>query len=105
GLEHARGNKVDFEIGNLAAGETRAVQLICGTKNGGMQKCDSSAEADGGLKAQDLAQVNVIQPRLDLQVSGPALRYLERKALYTLKITNPGDAPATNVTVGDVVPT
>jgi uncharacterized repeat protein (TIGR01451 family) len=104
GLEHARGNKVDFEIGNLAAGETRAVQLICATKGGGVQKCEGLAEADGGLKSQDGVSVNVIQPRLELQLSGPALRYLDRKALYTLKVTNPGDAAATNVTVGDVVP-
>jgi uncharacterized repeat protein (TIGR01451 family) len=104
GLEHARGNKVDFEIGNLAAGETRSVQLICGTKNGGPQKCEGAAEADGGLRANDSAGVDVIMPRLELQLVGPALRYLERKALYTLRVTNPGDAPATNVTVGDVVP-
>jgi uncharacterized repeat protein (TIGR01451 family) len=104
GLEHARGNKVDFEIGNLAAGETRSVQLICATKTGGSQKCEGAAEADGGLRASDTAAVDVIMPRLDLQLTGPALRYLERKALYTLKVTNPGDAPATNVTVSDVVP-
>jgi uncharacterized repeat protein (TIGR01451 family) len=104
GLEHARGNKVDFEIGNLAAGETRSVQLICATKAGGAQKCEGSAEAEGGLRAADAAGVDVIMPRLDLQLGGPALRYLERKALYTLKVTNPGDAPATNVTVSDVVP-
>ena len=104
GLEHARGNKVDFEIGNLAAGETRQVQLICATKGGGAQKCEGMAEADGALKSQDAVSVNVIQPRLELQLSGPGLRYLDRKALYTLKVTNPGDAPATNVTVGDVVP-
>src|SRR5262249_58926943 len=48
--------------------------------------------------------VNVIAPRLDGQVSGPGLRCLERKALYTIKVTNTGDAAATNVTVGDVVP-
>jgi uncharacterized repeat protein (TIGR01451 family) len=104
GLEHARGNKVDFEIGNLAAGETRSVQLICATKTGGPQKCEGAAEAEGGLRAADSAGVDVIMPRLDLQLVGPSLRYLERKALYTLRVTNPGDAPATNVTVGDVVP-
>ncbi len=104
GLEHARGNKVDFEIGNLAAGETRSVQLICATKAGGAQKCEGTAEADGGLKCADAAGVDVIMPRLDLQLTGPGLRYLERKALYSLKVTNPGDAPATNVTVSDVVP-
>jgi uncharacterized repeat protein (TIGR01451 family) len=104
GLEHARGNKVDFEIGNLAAGETRSVQLICATKAGGNQKCEGAAEAEGGLRSGDVAAVDVIMPRLDLQMVGPALRYLERKALYTLRVTNPGDAPATNVTVSDVVP-
>jgi uncharacterized repeat protein (TIGR01451 family) len=104
GLEHSRGNKVDFEIGNLAAGESRNVTLICATRTGGVQKCEGVAETEGGLRASDVAGVNVITPRLDLHLAGPALRYLDRKALYTLRVTNPGDAPATNVTVGDVVP-
>jgi uncharacterized repeat protein (TIGR01451 family) len=105
GLEHARGDHIDFEIGNLAAGESKNVTLICGTRTGGIQQCQGVAETEGGLKAADAASVNVITPRIDLQLIGPALRYLDRKALYTLRVTNPGDAPATNVTVGDVVPT
>jgi uncharacterized repeat protein (TIGR01451 family) len=104
GLEHARGNKIDFDIGNLAPGESRNVTLLCATRTGGAQKCDVVAEADAGLKATDGCGVNVIMPRLDLRVEGPGLRYLDRKALYTLKVTNPGDAPATNVTVADMVP-
>jgi uncharacterized repeat protein (TIGR01451 family) len=104
GLEHAKGNAVDFEIGNLAAGETRSVQLMCVSKMGGVQTCDATAEAEGGLTSKDNVKLNVITPRLDLVIMGPGLRYLDRKALYTLKVTNPGDAPATNVTVGDVVP-
>lgn len=104
GLEHVRGNKIDFDLGNLAAGESRNVTLLCATRTGGAQKCETTAEAEGGLHAKDSATVNVIMPRLDLVLSGPGLRYLERRALYTLKVTNPGDAPATNVTVADVVP-
>jgi uncharacterized repeat protein (TIGR01451 family) len=104
GLEHARGNKIAFDIGNLAPGESRNVTLLCATRAGGMQRCEVRAEADGGLTAKDGTAVNVIMPRLDLQVLGPRLRYLERKALYTLKVTNPGDAAATNVTVAEVVP-
>ncbi len=104
GLEHARAPKVDFDIGDLAAGDTRSVTLICGTKTGGMQHCEASAAPDCGLKSQDTANVDVIMPRLDLALEGPGLRYLERKAIYSLKVTNPGDAPATNVTVSDVVP-
>lgn len=104
GLEHARGKKVDFEIGNLGAGESRSVQLICATKMGGLQTCDATAEAEGDLRAQDKASVEVIMPRLALEVSGPKLRFLDRKALYSFKVTNPGDASATNVTVQDVIP-
>lgn len=104
GLEHARGNKIDFDIGSLAPGESRNVTLLCATRVGGAQKCEASVESDGGLKATDTGTVNVIMPRLDLQLSGPRLRYLERKAIYSLKVTNPGDAAATNVTVADMVP-
>jgi uncharacterized repeat protein (TIGR01451 family) len=104
GLEHARGNKIDFDIGNLAPGESRNVTLLCATRAGGAQKCEASAEAEGGLSCKDAVTLNVIMPRLDLQVAGPRLRYLERKAIYSLKVTNPGDAPATNVTVADMVP-
>lgn len=104
GLEHARGNKIDFDIGNLAPGESRNVTLLCATRAGGAQKCEATAEAEGGLVAKDTVSLNVIMPRLDLQVVGPRLRYLDRKAIYSLKVTNPGDAPASNVTVADMVP-
>jgi uncharacterized repeat protein (TIGR01451 family) len=104
GLEHARGNKLDFEIGSLAPGESRNVTLLCASRTGGAQKVDVTATADHGLKATDSCPVNVIMPRLDISLVGPRLRYLDRKARYTLKVTNPGDAPATNVTVADIVP-
>ena len=104
GLEHARAPRVDFEIGDLAAGDSRSVTLICGAKTGGVQNCEVTAEAEGGLTGKDTAKVDVVMPRLDLVVDGPGLRYLDRKAIYTLKVANPGDAPASNVTVSDVVP-
>jgi uncharacterized repeat protein (TIGR01451 family) len=104
GLESSRGNKIDFEVGNLAAGETRNVTVVCMTKLGGTQKCEAIAEAEGGLRAKETTPVTVTTPRLDLQLVGPGLRYLGRKALFALKVTNPGDAAATNVTLNDLVP-
>ncbi len=104
GLEHARGSKVDFEVGNLAAGESRTVTLLCATRAGGPQRCEVVAEADGGLSAHDTASVQITAPQISLQVSGPGLRYLGRKATYTLKVANPSDIPADNVSVTDSVP-
>jgi uncharacterized repeat protein (TIGR01451 family) len=104
GLEHARGNKIDFDIGNLAAGESRNVTLLCVTRGGGVQKVEAAAEAEGGLSAHETGAVSISMPKLSLQLVGPGLRYLGRKAVYSLKVSNPGDASATNVTVSDVVP-
>jgi uncharacterized repeat protein (TIGR01451 family) len=104
GLEKGPSNKVDFDIGNLAAGETRDVGLPCTTRAGGIQKVEATAEADGGLACRDSATLTVSMPKLDLQMAGPALRFLGRKAMYTFKVNNPGDAPATNVVVSDIVP-
>jgi uncharacterized repeat protein (TIGR01451 family) len=104
GLEHPSGRTIEFDMGNLAPKESRTVQLFCATKAGGEQKCEGTAEAKGDLRAKDRCLINVVMPRLDLAVSGPKLRYIDRKAVYSFKVTNPGDGPATNVTVTDVIP-
>src|SRR5262249_43072354 len=83
GLEHAPGPQVDFDIGSLGAGESRSVQIMCQARQGGVQTCKAVADADGVAAVTEAAAVSVIAPRLDVQVTGPGLRYLERKALYT----------------------
>ncbi|HLN28091.1 MAG TPA: hypothetical protein VK395_10110 [Gemmataceae bacterium] len=104
GLEHTRGHVVEFDLGNLGPNESRSVQLVCATKSGGTQTCEAKATAEANLKAEDTAAMEVILPRLDLTVTGPKLRYLDRKAVYVFKITNPGSAPASNVMINDQIP-
>ncbi|WP_020472492.1 CARDB domain-containing protein [Zavarzinella formosa] len=104
GLESARGNKASFDIGILGAGETRTVTIPCVAKVSGAQKCEAYVEGDAGLKALDSVNLSIIQPRLDLEATGPKLRYLDRKATYAFKVTNPGDAPAVNVVVTEMIP-
>ena len=103
GLECAGGAKPTVDIGTVPAGQTRQVTVPCMARSAGKQKCDLTAEGDG-LKAYGTAVVRVLQPRLDLDVTGPKLRYLDRKAAYTVKVTNPGDAPATDVSVMEYIP-
>src|SRR5205814_1004146 len=67
GLEHPRGSKLDFDLGNLSPGESRSVQVVCLSKAPGEQGCQVQAEADAGLAAQDKAACAVIMPRLDLE--------------------------------------
>jgi Domain of unknown function DUF11 len=104
GLEGPRGAKAAIDVGTLAPGEAREVKVPCVARVGGVQKCDVTAEGDGGLSANGSASVTVLQPRLDLEVAGPKLRYLDRKAVYAIKLSNSGDAPAGDVVVTEVVP-
>jgi hypothetical protein len=63
-----------------------------------------TATGEGTLKAAGTATVHVVQSKLDVEIAGPKLRYLDRKAIYTVKVTNPGDAAATEVAVSHKVP-
>lgn len=105
GLEGPHGAKELVEVGTLAAGETREVKVACVARAAGAHTCDVTAEGDAGLKAAGAATVTVAQPKLQLQVTGPKLRYLDRKAVYAVTVSNPGDAAATDVVVREVVPT
>jgi uncharacterized repeat protein (TIGR01451 family) len=104
GLEHAKGKAVEFDLGNLAPKESRSVQVLCGAKNEGAQKCEAVATAEPGLMARFTAAIEVLAPKLELAVTAPGMRYLDRRATVGLKVTNPGTAPATNITLVDQIP-
>jgi len=104
GLDHPRGRQLAFDIGTLAPGESRSVQVHCAAKTNGEQRCEGLAVAEGDLKSQDAVSVSAVRSQLALEASGPKLRYLDRKAVFVFKVTNTGDAPASNVTISSVVP-
>lgn len=104
GLESSRGRVVELDIGNLAPKESRTLQIACVAKASGSHKSVIMANADGNLSASDHAMTEIVEAKLDLVVQGPKLRYLDRHAVYQLKVTNPGTAPAQNVTLHEIVP-
>jgi uncharacterized repeat protein (TIGR01451 family) len=104
GLEHPRGRQIDVDLGTLGPQEQRTLQLICTARGTGGQPFEAVAIADGNLKVDGAAAVEVLLPRIDLALSGPHLRYQGRHAVYTLKAINPGSAPTTNVSLQAVVP-
>jgi uncharacterized repeat protein (TIGR01451 family) len=104
GLEHGSGKQLEFNVGALAPGESRGATLGCSPKTGGKHTCQARAEGEGGLLAHDRVVLSAVAPRLQVQASGPGLRYMERKAVYTFRVHNPGDAAAANVVLVDVMP-
>ncbi|HZZ79260.1 MAG TPA: hypothetical protein VFE62_12130 [Gemmataceae bacterium] len=104
GLEHPRGRIVEFDVGSLAPKEIKTMQLTCVARGTGAQKAMIVATGEGNLTSNDSASVEILIPRIDIAMTGPKLRYLQRHAVYTLKVTNPGSAPASNVEVQELIP-
>ena len=59
---------------------------------------------DGNLIAKDVYPLEVIAPALEVTLSGPKLRYLEREATYDVAIANPGTAPAKDIELVTYLP-
>ena len=94
GLDSARGRVVDLDVGNLSPKESRMLQIACVAKTSGIHKSTIVASAEGNLRASDHAVTDILEAKLDLAIQGPKLRYLDRHAVYTLKVANPGAAPS-----------
>ena len=104
GLEQQRGKVVEFDVGSLAPKEVRNVELVFPSKGSGTHNCSVVVSGEGGLVCDASAQFEILVPKLDVAISGPKLRYLDRHAIYVLKVTNPGSAPASNVEVQELIP-
>jgi uncharacterized repeat protein (TIGR01451 family) len=104
GLDYGKGENVEFNLDSLAAGESRTVIVMSAAKAVGGQTCTALATADPQLSAEASVAIEVIAPRVEVTMSGPALRYLDRHATLTFKVTNPGSAVANHVTLTEQVP-
>jgi uncharacterized repeat protein (TIGR01451 family) len=104
GLKHEKGREITIDVGTVEAGETRNVEVVCAPSAGGKQSLQIQAIGGGDLTAETVAETHVSEANIDLVMTGPSLRYLDRQAVYTLKVSNPGDAAADNVKVTSVIP-
>ncbi|MEO0530217.1 MAG: NEW3 domain-containing protein [Planctomycetota bacterium] len=96
-LRHPAGAKLEFEVGTLAAGETRRINLRLTAEQAGRVTNTVAIIADGDLRAERSVEFDVIAPSLAVSIDGPSRRYLERPASYTIGVDNPGTAPAKDV--------
>jgi uncharacterized repeat protein (TIGR01451 family) len=105
GLEHeSRANPVELRVGTLGPNETKTLALTLTPRQMGQLMNRVTAIADGGLRAQAQHPVNVQQARLTISMTGPDRRYVDRPAVFDIRVTNTSDVPITNVIVRDLLP-
>lgn len=97
GLSHVAGNELEYEIGVLRPGETRELELSLKADKPGVLENTILVRGEGNLTSQHRVQIEVISPQLQVGVSGPKKRFLDRQATYTLTVANPGTAAARDV--------
>jgi uncharacterized repeat protein (TIGR01451 family) len=99
GLEHPKGRQLDNGLGNLAPGEVRNQILRLRAVAPGVVQNTIRLTGDDGLTAEHTVNVEVIAPQLQVELSGPSRRFLERQATCQLNIANVGTAEATNIEI------
>jgi uncharacterized repeat protein (TIGR01451 family) len=105
GLEHdSHVRKVQLEIGDLAAGESKSVALNLMPRTTGQLVNRVTATADGNLTATAQHTVNVQRAQLRIAKTGPSKRYVGRPAEWNIRVDNPGEVALTNVVVRDQLP-
>lgn len=97
-LEYSDGfRQIEYEIGTLAPGQSRKLQLVLKAANIGTLRNVISANAAGGLSSQHGINMEIVAPKLVARSNGPRRRFLRREATHQFEVQNNGTAPATNV--------
>lgn len=87
----------------LAAGQTFTSQLNVLPKAKGRGEVQVIA-ANSSISGSAVHVIDVTEPAVSLQIDGPKRKYIGRDAEFTIRVTNPGDTPLTNVQVRDQLP-
>jgi hypothetical protein len=97
GLQHPQGDLIEADLGALAAGETRSLELEVLAVQAGTQVSDITAEAGAGKEARvahSRLSVQVTEPSLALQLDAPRSRDANSDLELRFQVHNLGRAPA-----------
>lgn len=97
-MRHASGSTaLDTDGIDLAPGDSFQMELELTAITAGAAKCHIRAVSDNAAPFESVASIDVIQPKLELGIEGPRLRYLERQATYKVQVQNTGNAMAKGI--------
>lgn len=91
-------------IGMLKAGDTKVLEIELNARRAGLLAIRAEAVADGGLQSVVAHDVQVRRADLDVQLAGPAVQYAGTSATYEVRISNTGNAPASNLQLAAMLP-
>ena len=103
-LSHPGGKDLEYDVGDLAAGQSKDINLQLTAAKVGKAVSKAVITADGNLNAEATANIDVVGSQLELIRSGPKRRYLGRSAKYTNRVTNKADTSVGPITIVETIP-
>ena len=85
------------QLGTLRAGTRRTVEVELTARQTGRLQVRAEARADGDLNSTGQQDVFVRRAVIDLELESPEMEYAGGKARYTVRVSNTGDAIASDV--------
>ncbi len=97
-MRHSSGvSTLGLTIGDLAPGESERVVIDLTAVAAGQAVNRIRAISSNNARYESTATIDVVQPKLAIEIEGPRLRYLERQATYRASISNTGTAMARDI--------
>jgi uncharacterized repeat protein (TIGR01451 family) len=103
-VDGSNGPPTRHEVGIIRAGQNKPVEVELAARQAGMLAVKAVAVADGQLRAEVAEDILVRRAGLKTVVTGPELKFAGTPSNYTIVVTNPGNAPAENVSLAAILP-
>ncbi|MFO1064024.1 MAG: hypothetical protein U0892_09190 [Pirellulales bacterium] len=99
-LKHESGDAhLEAVFGALAPNESKRIRLDTRAVEPGAGECMIRGMSEDGLQQEQKVALQVLAPKLAMQISGPARRFVDRQAKFEIAIQNAGSAAATNCNI------
>ena len=104
GLKHPSGDDLEYEIGDIPAGEVRQVSLQLTAAQAGQAVNRAVITADGAVSEETVVALDVVGPVLDVARTGVKKLLPGKRGRFTNTVTNATATPLKNVTLVETIP-
>ncbi len=91
-------------LGLIEPAQQKQFQVELIARSAGVLELTTTVTADGNLSESDSRNITVRRAALDVEITGPQMKYAGSSATYQLTVTNTGDAMAKDVVAAIALP-
>jgi uncharacterized repeat protein (TIGR01451 family) len=103
-VDGAERSPTRHEIGNIAAGENKLVEVELTARQTGKLAIKGAATADGNLRSETAQEILVRRAGLKVATEGPETKFAGTVATFNIVVTNPGNATAEGIQLAALLP-